>query len=123
MRDDDPQKPPSETKKQDWLKSEVNVWVNRLRMANDRSVMRGAAEKLTYRQEAETAMGSILPLPKHPLGPGYVLVAREGTYDALGRALRALFALVTFIKPSKAAHRSPSSLRPFIKAMRKGEPQ
>lgn len=85
MRDDDPPKPPSETKKQDWLKSEVNVWVNRLRMANDRSVMRGAAEKLTYRQEAETAMGSILPLPNHSLGPGYFLVAREGTYDALGR--------------------------------------
>ena len=120
LRHDDPPKPPSKAKTA-WLQAEITVHAARLRMANDPSVLQGAAEKLAYRQEAENAMASILALPDHPLGAGYFVVAGKGKFNILGQALKALFAVVNFVKPTRATDRSPSSLRPFIKAMRKGE--
>ena len=117
---DAPKAEPSKTQA-DWVQSEVAVYVNRLRMANDPDVLRNAGEKLAHRDEAENAMASILALPNHPLGPGYFVVAKKGSFSILGLALKALFSLVTFVKASKAVDiRSPSSLRPFVKAMRKG---
>ena len=123
LRDSDPPRPPPKKSRVDWLQSEVAVHVNRLRMANDPDVMRGAAQKLVHHREAENAMVSILALPDHPRGSGYFVVAKKGTFNILGQALKALFALINFVKPNNATERSPSSLRPFIKAMRKGEPQ
>jgi hypothetical protein len=116
----EPRPPPSKAYAQ-LLDAEINVHVARLRLANDPDVVRGAAEKLARRDEAENAMASILALPNHPLGPGYLVVAKKGSFNILGLALKALFSLVNFVKPSKAVDVSPSSLRPFIKAMRKGE--
>src|SRR5262245_38384371 len=91
---------PSATKTS-WLQSEVNVWVNRLRMANDPAVSQRAAEKLAQRDEAENAMVSIIALPHHPLGAGFLLIAKGGAYGALERALRALFALINFVRQPK----------------------
>jgi hypothetical protein len=114
----EPRPPPSKAYAQ-LLDAEINVHVARLRLANDPDVVRGAAEKLARRDEAENAMASILALPNHPLGPGYFVVAKKGSFNILGLALKALFSLVNFVKPSKAVDMSPSSLRPFVKAMRK----
>jgi hypothetical protein len=91
-------------------------------MANDPDLLRNTAAKLAQRDEAENAMVSTIALPQHPLGAGFLIIAKEGTYGALERALRALFALINFVRPSKATDiRSPSSLRPFIRDVRKGE--
>jgi hypothetical protein len=125
-RADDPQPepglPPSKAYAQ-LLDAEINVHVARLRLANDPTVLRHAAEKLAHRDTAERSMASIWPVPHHPLGPGYFVVAKDGMpgYGLLGKALRALFAAVTFVRPKADDTHLPSSLRAFVRQMRKGE--
>jgi hypothetical protein len=119
LRDDAPPRPPPSQSKTAWLQAEIALWAARLRLANDPAVMHGAAEKLAQRDQAESAMVSILALPDHPLGSGYFIVAGMGAFHRLGLALRALFTAINFVRPSQAMDRWPSSLRPFIKNMRK----
>lgn len=112
--------PPPQQIKREWMQSEVSVYVNRLRMANDPSVVLDAAEKLVRRDEAEGAMASIIAVPNHPLGAGYLVFAKKGRFNMLGRALGRLFSMVNFVQPQRT-EMPPSSLRPFVKHMRKGE--
>lgn len=118
---DDPPKPAPSGSKLAYLQDQVTAWVNRIRLANNPEVLRRAAEKLAQRDEAEKASASIMPLPHHQLGGGYLIVAKEGSFHTLGQALKMLLSGVTFVKPDRSVERSPSSLRPFIKSMRKGE--
>ena len=119
---DEPVKPRTPTKTE-WLQNQVQLWVHRLRTANDPSVLQGAAEAMAYQAEAQKAAASIIPV-RHPHFGECLLITpteKEPSKSLLAKVFQKLLPTVNFVRPTKATEHSPSSLRPFIKSMRRGD--
>jgi hypothetical protein len=79
-------------------------------------------EKLACLDGIEDHLASIMPLRHSEFGPIHAFVPKPGAEKVLDGLYRKVFRRVTHVRPDKPGDaRSPSSLRPFIKAMRKGE--
>jgi hypothetical protein len=62
-----------------------------------------------------------MPVRHSEFGPIHAFVPKPGAEKVLDGLYRKLFRRVTHVRPVKSQDiRSPSSLKPFIRAMRKG---
>jgi hypothetical protein len=118
MREGEPVKPRPPTW-MEYLQHQVDIYVARLRNPNDPDVARLAAEAVVYREEAQKAAASVIPV-RHPhFGECLIVTPKVG--KSLLATFQKLLPSVTFVKRAAEDTRTPSSLTPFIKAMRKGD--
>jgi hypothetical protein len=101
---------------------QVEIFVARLRGANDPSVLTQAAEAVVYRDEAQKVAASIIPLHHPHFGDCLLITSREKEANKgfLAHVFQKLLPAVTFVKHKPQDARVPSSLKPFVKAMRSG---
>src|SRR5262245_22587278 len=93
-----------------------------LRQSNDPDRPLQAAKTVARVEQLARNTASIPQLPQHTPAPAHILFARDHrTNTLIGKVLQALLPGVTYVKQRRPADTpTPSSLRPFIKSMRKG---
>jgi hypothetical protein len=94
----------------------------RLRGANDPDVPMQAAKAVARVEQLARNTASIHELSHHNSAPAHVLFARDHrTNTIIGKVLQALLPGVTYVRQRRPGDtHAPSSLRPFVKSMRKG---
>jgi len=126
LHDDAPKPAPplSPDKAEDVLYlAELEVWKARLKYGNDPDHDEYAAGIVANAGRLARNSVSIVPQPHGNAGPGvWIGTKSAAVVGIVVKALSKLMPGVTVVKPSTGDARVPSSLRPFVKAMRKGEP-
>ena len=99
--------------------TEIEEYVRRYRGANDQKVLRDAAKRHIGADKADSATASVIPMPHHPLGAGYFVVAGKGCFALLGKALKMIIKASKFVRPD--APKEPGyrdGLTKYVKALK-----
>jgi hypothetical protein len=90
--------PPRQPTYTELLQRQIEIWVHRIRGANNPDILQEAAEALTYREEAQRAAASMVPI-KHPhFGDAVVVVPKPGQAGIMTGLLQRLLPRVTLAK-------------------------
>jgi hypothetical protein len=117
-----PEKPPL-TEAEEALVAKF-YYRQRLYKANNPEVLDEFCEKLAALDAVTDKVAAIIPVENHDTwGPGHFFASKDkASFRKLSGLYRKLYPKITQVQPPRPGDiRSPSSLRPFVRRMRRGE--